>query len=78
MNWNPPTPIDESKLASRDENVAFAHSLVARLYGDDLLERTDDGECGDCGRHDARFAFGRVALCRECARSRRRVRERAA
>lgn len=77
QNWNPPAPIDESKLATPHENLAFARGVVARLYGDDELEPSEAGECDDCRRVGTRFVFGRVLLCRLCARSRRRAKRRA-
>jgi hypothetical protein len=34
------------------------------------LERTSDGDCGECGARGDRFTLGRFALCHRCAKRR--------
>jgi hypothetical protein len=78
QNHNPPTPIDESQLATRRENTVFARGILGRLHGLPVLEVVDDGECNDCEVDSPRVRLGRLDLCRACAQRRQRAEQKAA
>ena len=64
-----------------EECKKYARLIEAHLWGDGELGQLEDageGVCDDCGRFSSRVRFGRVALCREDAALRLKVRARLA
>lgn len=70
----PRRPWEDYTPASREENLAFARGMLARLSGVEPLSALAAGPCADCDRDvQARFDYHGLELCRGCASSRSRV-----
>jgi hypothetical protein len=54
--------------------IPAAVALLERWREPLPLERTSDGDCGECGAHGDRFEVGTFALCYRCAKRRLRAR----
>jgi hypothetical protein len=61
--------------ADAETNLMNALRLLDRLSGVATDEPSDAGEgtCPDCREHHRLTRFGRMTLCRRCARLRRRA-----
>ena len=66
--------IGGSRLASREENLALASRIAARLAGGESLEVASRGPCADCGRLAETVHYGQLELCGRCARRRQAAR----
>lgn len=68
----------EQKLDAIDRpplrQIPAAVALIERWREPLPLERTSDGDCGECGARGDRFEVGTFALCHGCAKRRLRAR----
>lgn len=63
-----------------EETLCRLYEIRARLddaiaYEFQQLEDASDGPCADCARHDKRWEYGSLRLCKVCARSRLAVKQ---